>query len=663
MRHLLTTRARARAFTLSELVVAVGAAAILTASVGLLFRSVGDLSSNGIAAIQLDAAARVLERQLRDDFAAMSSLDAGETFLAIRFREVGDINRDNNVDPIEGERGIYLTLDDREADLDDELDAYTLNGDGVKIGRGITTRLDEMVFLAEGSYVSAQAFGGAKAAQSTHARIYYGHGLKPLPDPQFDYDDDDIDPNTGLPRRPVRQYVPDGDFGARPGDVFDFAPGTSVDQSGLIATGRNEYAADWSLARQAALLYGGNAPAAAPPIDEFSQTIGDRAYAPYIRDIELVDRWGFWNTDYTALVGVAVPLYGVAPDDEAANIAEPRYLQGGRVDIIAQDINDVRRWLEGERPVATGQPINYAGAYSAGFFVDNASTLGFITDPPAPAGFTINHPLWPRLVPTAAGQDVSAINLVGLQSAIAGVFTRPLLDNNVPQIVDRRYDPTVSGMEFRERPDFDLMDTHTLLATRCSRFEIAWTDGTTVVEANTGNDGLDVNGDAVADYRVGDLVWFDISPILDDDGDVIRRNTLADWVNSAERDFVRFGDPRFNTDSPVAIRTLGTYLFPEIIPDSVISDTTLAGVTPPARLLSFLYDHRLTGGAQLDSGGLGPEAYAIWGFREPLPDGSYGRPWAKPMFIRVRATLHDRELRNTQGRTYEFTFNIGSSAQ
>ncbi len=633
--HRTPNRARprsARAFTLPELVVAVGAAAILTASVGVLFRSVGNLSSTGVASVQLDAAARVLEKQLRDDFDALSNLSAEETFFAIRFREVGDIDRDAML-TTDGERAIYLTADDRQLDLELEIAPYVRDTNTDEpLSRAITTRLDEMVFLGESAFVSAQTWGGSGAVEAPHARIYWGHGLKPLPDPDFVYE---LDPLTGLPTRPVRQNFPDGDFGLRAGDSFGFALGTIAAESGLIATGRNEYATGWSLGRQASLLYGGNAASASLPITTTTQTIGDRWFAPYIRDQEFLGRFPSWGAEYPDISDFGDPLVA-----EEVGISEPRFMQSGRVDIISQDLADVRRWLEGELPAPLGQPINYAGAYSSGAFANSLATFSSTTIPEVRSA-----PLWERNFNTVmAAQD----NVAGLQSAIAGVFARPLLDDRAAEVLERRYDAGAAPADFRERPEADLLDTHALMAARCSRFEIAWTDGSVALE------DIDVNGDNIVDYRSGDVIWFDISPIFNVDGTILRRNTLADWLLSPDADSVRFANPQM-----AAVGRDAFLLFPEILNDDAIARTTFAGATASIRRLNpFLYSAAVTGWSTLADGTLGPEAYAIWGFRTPESDGRYGRPWSKPTMIRVRATLHDRELRTPEGKSYEFIFPI-----
>lgn len=658
------SKRNARAFSLTELIVAVGAAAILTASVGLLFRNVGDLSSSGVAAANLDATARVIERQMRDDFAALSKLSPEESFFAIRFREIGDIDRNESVEFDQGERAIYLTEDGRAADLDAGVDPYQRDANADPISAAITTRLDEMIFLGEGEFVSAQSFGGQRAVEAPHARIYWGHGLKPLPDPEFDSDGDYLDPTTGQRISAIRQYVPDGDFGTRAGDLFDFASGTPAERS-ETSTGRNEYATGWSLARQAALLYGGNAPATSFPIDPYTQTIGDRFFAPYIADVVLFNRYADWR-----------PFYPFAPDlgesrlDDEPLIAEPAWLSGGRVDIVAQDRADVQRFLEGELPrLNNTRPINFAGAFAAGVFNAPRTTLSF------PSGLNaleiINQPLWLReadgvldLEPTT---PTDVYNLVGVQSAIAGVFTRPLLDDRVPEVLSRRYNPGAAN--FRERPEVEAMDTHALIAPRCSRFEIAWTDGSIAIEE------IDVDSDGVIDYQAGDAIWFDISPILNPDGSILRRNTLAAWINSIDALRVRFADPRYN-DSSLTLLNLqreARYLFPEVIQDDRLADPS--GVTPvmPGERQLFagfgsrplLYSPLFTGGSLLlpDSDQPGPEAFAIWGFREPVSDGRFVRPWSKPTLIRVRMTLHDRELRSEEGRDYEFVFSISPSAE
>ena len=405
------------------------------------------------------------------------------------------------------------------------------------------------------------------------------------------------------------------------------------------------------------MRHGGNAPATTFPINAFTQSIGDRFVAPYITNLAHFNRLAEWRAFYPG-----TPDFGESPDRDQPGISEPSWLQGGRVDIVAQDRADVQRWLEGELPrLNATRPINFAGAFGAGPFNDPLSTLS-----PTPSGTFIARPLWLREADGVLDIDSSTptdvYNLVGVQSAIAGVFTRPLLDDRVTEVVDRRFDPDAIGAQFRERPEVEAMDAHALIAARCSRFEIAWSDGSVAI------DEIDVNGDGVIDYFPGDAIWFDISPILNPDGSILRRNTLSAWIESSDAQFVRFADPRYNNVSIplIDLQTEARYLFPEVINDDRLAEPN--GVTPttPSRRLLFpgLYSPIFTGGSLLlpTSAVGGPEAFAIWGFREPLADGRFVSAWKKPAMVRVRMTLHDRELRSAEGRTYEFIYSIAPAA-
>jgi len=63
-----------RAFTLAEIVVAVGASVLLTVGVGQIFQSVGSIVSQGAAIAEVDQLARSIERQIRDDFDALNQM-------------------------------------------------------------------------------------------------------------------------------------------------------------------------------------------------------------------------------------------------------------------------------------------------------------------------------------------------------------------------------------------------------------------------------------------------------------------------------------------------------------------------------------------------------------------------------------------------------------
>ena len=194
------SRATRRAFTLVELVVALGAALLLTVGVGIIFQNVSAIVSQGSAVAEIDQLARSIESQIREDFESMNAMNAEDTFLTIRNRLETDV---------------YLREEDRLADLREGVD-------GTELSRVIReTRLDEIMFIGQsdqaGGFPSYELnplnsfdSGGIRLANnlptSPHARIYYGHGMRPVRIPR------DIAPTSSFPR------VPDGDFGSAAGD-------------------------------------------------------------------------------------------------------------------------------------------------------------------------------------------------------------------------------------------------------------------------------------------------------------------------------------------------------------------------------------------------------------------------------------------------------------
>ncbi|HVZ94875.1 MAG TPA: prepilin-type N-terminal cleavage/methylation domain-containing protein, partial [Phycisphaerales bacterium] len=82
-------RATRRGFTLTELIVAIGATALLMIGIAQVFASVSRVVGSGSAVAELDQLARAVERQLREDFSSLSQMRADETFMAIRSRKLG----------------------------------------------------------------------------------------------------------------------------------------------------------------------------------------------------------------------------------------------------------------------------------------------------------------------------------------------------------------------------------------------------------------------------------------------------------------------------------------------------------------------------------------------------------------------------------------------
>jgi len=491
-----------------------------------------------------------------------------------------------------------------------------------------------------------------------------------------------------------------------------------------------------------------------PPADPAARpAIGaDREYAPYVRDLENLSRFwdNFLESDAPAaaqdLLAWPGPVYTAAQEALGGDVArpDPRLIAHGRVDIAAQTIEGVKRWLEGEEPDwTTTRP------YAATPYGDLlGSAFGVPTDPDIPlentprygldenalrgvADLAVQRWLWKRSidwdttfpdeVPPADILDLQgggpladlAYNLISIRSAIAGVLQRPLVED-APPPSPRAFDTSIaSGTEDADRLAAEqdaIMDTHAVLATRCSRFEIAWSDGSYWVQ------DLDLDGDGAIDVREGDLVWFDPTrrrPNIDVNDDRAERMTFETmWdrfgdadsngqldPNSPIRWAVLYTDPDAlrlsDYDGPLGGDADGAFdlaLVPEVgfgdrdyfeseptFDDAVGSSirrrlfTRVGGdfaedVNGPAEPSPPYYNPDLTGGVPSTQGWPDEapaepsddlnEYLAVWPFRVPSSSGQWGGAYDKNVWIRVRYTLHDPQARVAGGRDYEVVLHM-----
>jgi type II secretory pathway pseudopilin PulG len=636
-------------FTLTELIVAVGAVALLTVGIGQLFTSVQRLVGGGAAVAETDQLARALATQLQLDFQALSAMKPDETFIAIRNRRMGDVNRSESLDA--GERALYLRREDKDTDQRDLIDAYTQGS------RALSVRLDDMVFLAfaggDRAFASAQVGGPGQGGTPTSqiARIYYGHGLRPVVDQSFD----PLNPPPGARgNTPPRIWAPDGDFGARAGTDNRFDPNNEF--NGGLATGRNEFAGEWLLVRQPLLLYGGLATGYPAPTNgaPFSTRLN---YTPYIRDFEAGRRASsslYWPFD-VATSGTGWSIDGEAtPRPINAVVPQPRLASLGRVDICAQNLEDVRRWLEGVAPEPgsgwsppTLVPPD-ATAFSAGR-VDADASQQWTPGAQVFGSVVADAPLWQRV--RISGQpDQTRIDVRrGVMSAIAGCLARfqaearpPLIDRG--DTLDPAAGPGDDGVTLPANEDYReaaFMDNHAVIGSRISSIEIAWTDGKTWPYTTAG-DSDGPSGPAEDDVRFGDLLWYDINLSRFDSGDPAVYS-LSDMENG-------LGTQLTGSDTIVELATR-----PEVYPGlrrdpnlglQVLDNSNNA---PP-------YDPAITGA---DPSLEGDDEYlAIFPFRRPDTSGGYEGVYSKPTRIRVRVTLHDAQFRIPGGRRYEFILPI-----
>jgi len=669
-----TRAVRGRAgFTLAELVVAVGTALLLTFGVGQVFQSVGDIVSQGTAIAEVDQYARSIERQIRDDFRALNNMDAGDTFVAIRNRIVTDV---------------YLSRDDEEADLRE-------GTAGTEFSRILReTRLDEIMFIAQSNeqgFISYESSPGSNnIVRSGFARIYYGHGLRPVPEPR------DLAPNTPFAR------IPDGDFGSPrdPSDPLniygigsvtyetradDGTIGTgSVETNNVSPAARNKYAGDWPLARQVLLLaeeggliMGNTLGSGAGGSNSI---IGaQREYAPYVRDLE--SEFRFDIRDGRPDPGPGSTALSAPTQINPNLVSNPRLIRHGRTDICAQSRDEMIQWLEGRVPSFPNLGIKASAATAW-----NGGAWNVVSqfDPVPTSNLTMpsqrDAALWGRVVPLVLSPSPAMINQAlatnfrGVQSAIAGMFVRPLVETEPPDI-DRVVN-TINTSTSSTSPEDALMDLHATLAPRCSRFEIAWSDDRLWDDVSTpitnGNQTANFFREEREDIQPRDRLWYDYNFTRRDLWEVVeqRYDLTRLGVFHQDPEIIPPEAPFSMVPNPPIFRTNWT----GIAGVSGERETRLNLRAVASNSDTNAYDPLRTGGSvgvDVFSNSDDDEYLAIFPFRLFSETDGFSIenddndnveieaiPYPKPRLIRIRMTLHDSNLVLREGKSYQFEIRV-----
>lgn len=302
---------QARGFTLIEILVAVGAVALIAVGLAAVFDSVGKTVSGGRKLSRYNALSTQIEMQLRRDINSMTR----DGILMIRQQFTS-----NGSNPVR-QRAVFLS--DRDQDI--SLPARP-------------RRIDEIVFIGRGDYVqSAEPISPDYIASSDTARIYYGHGQRRI----------DSDVNYGVlgANRALRYDDETGVSGAGGANAI-----RGQILGGLL--GNNRYASDWALLRQQTLLINpsstrrrspgvGTIPTDSPLLQDsawqvalqpaqssifrkLSRILPDATYRPVTASL--------WS-QYTPIVG-AVP--GLRPPSNRPLTAS------GLVEIITSDLSELR---------------------------------------------------------------------------------------------------------------------------------------------------------------------------------------------------------------------------------------------------------------------------------------------------------------------------------
>ncbi|MFO0832822.1 MAG: hypothetical protein U0637_13400 [Phycisphaerales bacterium] len=628
------------AFTLLELLVTIGAVAVVAVGLAAVFGAVGNAVATGRRVSRMTQYSRMLEAQLRKDFGSMTR----EGFLVIR-QQYADRNNS----------GVL------------EKPSATDVGDGVRLGEADLAprprRVDEVIFFGKGDFVTSRPSlpDPSWTARSDAAMVYYGHGER-------------IDPNDGQAGDPYGE------------PKLDYAHiGNDPNYPGR-AGGYNRFAGKWTLVRHATLLCPlpsvNSLPAApmygvpvntAPGIqllrDKDCQFRGQPAMSSIFRAINsaqgvgvpaasVVTNPGNLLTDYLWYADdtqTSNPLPGAVTQNFSGTTFRSPMLSSGLVDIATTSMEEVMQRLLGSGNAAlpdgfdpavpqtnpgtsTSTLATPAGLGRTGpahevdvahAWMDNAFPAPTSTIDPAATGTP-----YPSANGSTIQQEVSPGSrirceerAVELLAAVGGVGTNPN---------QRRYGAYTRGDR--------LMLPMNSLAPACSEFQVDWTFGQ-----------MDANNQ---------LVWHGLVPLTPPAGGADPNPRPYDDTDAGTRLFY---------DVPlIGLQYPGRYYVPErlIYGNDVPAGTTAAGGQIQALTSYFgqvdpVFNPDNTNTAPTNINGtrvieFGPPSAAGNGSWGDAADSARVRvPWPWPTLIRVRVTLADPvDPKPETEQTFEYVFEV-----
>jgi len=458
-----------RGFTLVEVLVAIAALSILAVGLALVFKSAGDTASAGKRLSYLNAQSRLLERQLREDFATITR----DGYLLIR-NEWAQADHSLNMES------------DGTPDLSDTDNMAPLF-EGELADAGRHRRVDEIMFFARGDFVSArEPIHPDVVARSETARIWYGHG-KPRR-PSFNEDLYYLDPSLGDDVLLDDNSDDDATFG------FDDPEEEN----------RNRFASNWVLARHVTLLAQPSKAQVAYPNEIFS--------GPFGLDPGLVDD----SENQVALQPAATNFFrvtqgfGTLPDTTAIRFDVRPRTTSGLVDIITTDLSEIRA-------VIAGPPCPGGGAGPC-----ISPILPFaITDTEWNAATTIDGGLGTSFVVSLVGgtnTDVLSAQHSWMLDGLPAFSHAPDPEDRIRVRVEpvppgyaenlaEAYDTSPSlGLQAIRRADQKMLSASNLVP-NCTEFIVEWSFGNTYP-----------NDYPVAELR-GQTIWHGLKRFVDRDGD------------------------------------------------------------------------------------------------------------------------------------------------
>lgn len=708
-RMMQTPAQRARAFTLTEVLVAIAAISVLTVAIAQIFQTVGATVDAGRAVSRFNTVASRIERQMRDDINSMTR----DGYLTIRHALIGSNGEDllagNQRDP--AARPGFVGPDplmwvQRSAEDNNPR----------------PRRADEIVFFSTGSFTTARPpLVPGLTATSNNARIYYGHGVRQpsnlvndrattptnerLPELNDDWvpflNEDTEDYRLGgngraePDSRGPNEYAGDWTLlrhvtlmaGQKPSDLIPLESQEALEAMGLNASNLNNAAPDRSIAKDRPYQVAGQ-----PASTSVFGTVGQIFVQPNEPD----GRPRFYLRTFQPVGpdSLRKNMSGSVP-----NATKPLYASG-LIDTTTERLSEIGRVLNGASFFDASSTLGFAGPSGVMSNIGGGSG-GLLLNPPAngaTGGFVFRNSLTPAVPANNQSSDIPFEATANMQAWMRDGF--PTLDvarsiaaqSGIPAVEDWaarrriRYEPggpdvyflliednADGGFQARIQSEAELernqrladqsMLSSAIFAPGCSEFIVEWSFGEIADDFESSD--------------AGEIIWHGLARVGNDNDPEITDGTP---VTGDQNDYIVREYPfRRLEEQPAALAGFrGAHqIGPEEVdvasPDLIHGDPNAASLTDSAGAGLFGQNSGMSSAFEWDEPlyranvygleGEGPnqadrvELYSYFGQRDVISLEDAATEWVWPKLIRVTVTLADPTDPLVE-ETFQFVFEV-----
>ncbi len=614
-------RRDAAAFTLIELLIAVGALAIISVGVATIFEATGRTVQAGRRVSTIASYASLIERRMRDDFASITR----DGFLIIR-NEYAVANGGVN-------QGVYPNV----------LGPGQPNDDAVPLSEADEhprlRRTDEIMFFVKGQFVSVrEMLDPGFVAKSDSAAIYYGHGQRARA------------PDTSSGINPTDPYFQPSTSGATTTSASQYDKYSRLGYWNLAdppptgTTNPNRYASDWVLVRRATLLRPPQTGAVPLPT-----TLPFSLSAQQMADSDIQVSLQPAASNIFRSLASKFPTTNIQTARSPFDSVNPA-LDSGLVDIATTDLSEIKNIIM----TADTGPGTSGGIQAAGpSFFDPAANSGADGNNKGVDGKWRPQGAAPNGDPNIVAREQAWMNdaLPSWSMAEGASVDRrhrvrcELAPNNFVGVLIANASSTTTELPGRRADQIMLAGSNFL--PHCTEFIVEWSFGVQYT-----SDPTDSNYDAA---KAGQLVWYGMPRVVN--GGLVADTYLVPSISPPPLSTPTY--PWTTGISMAYLRVDGTQAtqpVTEALIHGATFDPTLGAGQPITSYFGY-NDPTFNPDKDAPTGSTVPDGKLI----SPHDSRTPTIPWAWPRFIRVTMSLADPNNPSVE-QSFQFVFDVPAQA-